>query len=249
MNKIFKLFASIAIVGLVFAGCQKEEEQTRQENTTAKDVIFKEIPYEVANPNYKPNYLKFGVPTPSSTATDVLPTFYDKNSITYKTRIIGSQEWLIEDWTDDCIDGDANNEIGAYTSPYYPNEGLYYEWEGIMNPTPQYIWDNYVFMNKHGFHVPTEADINTLISELGSTTFLAQKLGLNFFDDYWAGYPFNKFLKSLEEASYIWLDAPNDPSRVDGCGVLLKVKADGSIAYFYTNMKRLGTRVRLVRNL
>ncbi len=250
MKNFLKGLGLAALSVLTLASCQKEEDgfsKVEKKEETQK-VFVKEVAFADLYPGVKSTPKKFGPPTPPSTVTDTYPTHFGQPAVTYKTRIIGNQEWIIEDWKNDCVDQDANAELGVYESPYYSGE-QYYEWERILLSTSQETYDKWVF-SKPGFHIPTKEDIRELVDYLGNDgNAIAQSLDLKAYNDYWSGDPFNEFLRSPKSTMQFWVNDQASPNREKGCGVVLTVDPSRSVVYGYTNIPTLAIRVRFVRNI
>lgn len=230
MRKIFFRILNLALLVTLFASCDKSEGVV--------DPIDQNV-----------NSLKFGPPPspyPKSTVKDTFPTYYGKPSKTYTTVILGTQEWIMGYWENDCIDNEPTKEVGVYKSPNYDTNAQYYQWAGVLKDTEQSTWDNYVF-DKPGFHIPTLKDLQTLHQFLGDFGKIYDVLGLDHYTDHRVGPPFNKFLSSGSNGGF-WVNDDNSPNTQPGCGNVANVSRD-RIGISRTNIESLAVRVIIVRNL
>lgn len=240
-KQIFRLFAIIAIVGLAFTGCQKEnlvDEKTTENKGVAVDA-------EKSYPILKGGFVSQKTRTvyiPSSFTND-----YTYTSLKIKDSQGRYQEWLFVDLKTDGIP-DYWNQTGDNDGTTY---GFYYQWQETLSTFLQSDWDQVVFSdinmttNITGFHVPVPADIDKLAQIVGSTSKIRSTLALNYdgAKNYGPDY-------STDFAA-MWVNKPGDPNIVPGCGVFLQWKRYESdrMYYFYSNIDYLGINVRLVRDL
>jgi len=235
MNRnIFRLFAIIAIAGLVFTGCQKEENLAEPINSV------KSINAEQTFP-----ILKHG---PVFTDPAVVKYMYDweGNLRPVDCRVIrdthgNKQEWIFADFITDF--GTAYYASG---DTYGLNKGAYHNWNDASSIDG---FQSRLIYNSDGspyanFHLPTMSDINNLAHMLGSTSAIKNKLQLAY-DGYWgAGVNWET------TTACMWINNPGDPNIVPGCGVFGKWDGQNNNNFWmvYPNYA-VKVNVRLVRTV
>lgn len=241
MKNIFRIFAFIALVGIVFTSCQKDnllEEKDIQQEKGESIAIDAEASYPILKGFVFKKYRYAYIP------------FNDNGDMEHKTMKIKDlqgrmQEWIFVDLkTDGFIDNwtQAGDDDGI-------NHGMYYEWYDNFHDMTQANWDQIIFdedfNNISGFHIPTQNDINKLAQIIGSTSKIRNflKLGYDGAKNYVPDY-------STDFAA-MWVNKPGDPNIVAGCGVFGQWQRNQNdhFYYFYTNIQTLGVNVRLVRDL
>ena len=253
MKNTYKIFIFIALAGLFFTSCEKDNLLEKKESIA--------IDAEQSFPVLKaPTIVKY----------DSVYTFDQfGNPITQKTIKIRNLTWTYaQEW---FLDDMHNN--GFVTDIYRPGDangttyGYYYNWQEISkfedNAGGNGTWSDYFYedanylTNAIGFHLPkhstqvglNDGDFDKLASVLGSTSAIRAKLQLGY-DQWWT--PIGGFWNN--NYAGMWIDVRNSyyaANIVSGCGVVAKWDGDDNDHYWllFTNIEDLRANVRLVRNI
>lgn len=190
---------------------------------------------------------------------------------TYRTVIIGNQEWIVEnlDWAWACLDvGSGGTSSETPRANYYDNDETTYGWNGrkcgfLYNwPAVHYLDENSDVMLPDGWRVATRDDWDALAEAVGGDTDAGTKLksanvpwtiqtdSWGGTDDYHfealpAGYIGTSFVGS-GICTYFWTsnDEPNF-NAIAYCSYMSEGASLGS----YSNEKYYQLSVRLVKNL
>jgi hypothetical protein len=262
MNRnIFRLFAIIAIAGLVFTGCQKEENLLDTENPIGQEKIVD------AQQNFP--ILKGATIVKYDTVYIVDGSGELKPHRTMKIRNLNwsiVQEWLFVDMNT----YNSTNSVDLFSNTsFYPGDtyglthGCYYPWDQIEDEVDGDNWEYIVWADEYWteisgnqFHLPkidtyggaNDGDITKLAMMLGSTSLVRQKLALAY-DGVDNSYP-----EFVNTHAYMWIEARGtyaEVNKVTGCGVLAKWDGADSDHFWhvFTNITNLKANVRLVRDI
>ncbi len=234
MNKTFRLFAILAIVGMAFAGCQKEDNVVpKKDNLVETDKLSFDGMVEYTD--------LFDAPSGHRLKASMMyNTIYYKNFITGHIRPyriaydrIHKQIWLAENFKE--------TQFFAYKSLRNPNDpdgsnyGYFYFYEDI-EVEPQVVLDMFgEEVRQWGFYrdslcsklidvewrIPTLSDINKLVEYLGDIQrAYSPTYGI---DMRYTGWCYRK-----SDGSYIWQTAISD------CIIWLQDEDNHSSNYYNT---------------
>ncbi len=253
MKNIFRIFAFIALVGIVFTSCQKdnllEEEPLKEEVLVDAQKSF--------------SVLKGFVLTKIDKVYIMQTDGTLKEHRTIKMRNLQwtvAQEWLLDDLQTDGFQGYS----------FYPGDtdgsqhGYYFLWDQMEDAADNSSWQYLVYrendyntaISSNPFHLPkvdtnvgsNDGDITKLASILGSTSLVRQKLQMDYDGVDNSSPAFNT------NHAYMWLEVRGtyaQANKVTGCGVLAKWDGQNNDHFWhsFTNITNLKANTRLVRNI
>ena len=207
--------------------------------------------------------------------TKTYGTMTDQDGNVYKTITMGTQTWMAEnlrttkyrDGTDipNICYGEWNiHETGAYCT--YNNTT-----DAVSIATYGRLYNWYAVTNSHniapaGWHVPTDAEWTTLITELGGESVAGSKMketGTTHWitpntgatnESGFTGLPTGMrgsqgpepFFNFMSECGTYW--SSTEPTPASAVGAYCRLSCDNATVYRYYDSKRVGFAVRLVKD-
>ncbi|MBQ3655234.1 MAG: hypothetical protein II956_00105 [Bacteroidales bacterium] len=153
------------------------------------------------------------------------------------------QEWLLEDLHEDMF---TYTPYHQDNDPYGKLHGFYYPWCGELDDVIQADWDEFI-PNAPGFRIPTAKDLTDLGAVVGKNN--RRSILEVEYDGFCEPSTPADFSYRTNNGCGFWVNCQNDPSRVDGCGVIGNWYKDDAFVLSFTNIKDICCNVRLVRTL